>query len=1726
MTSSDPLTLSSEAWFCSTAFRRSSLLAIALLLSAFVAPASLAQGPMVWTDQLDYPPGSTALISGSGFHANETVTLQVTHVPGPSTGAGHLPWTVTTDASGHFSSSWFVDPDDSLGATFLLTATCEHGLYAEWTFTDSVSISVKGNGSCSGSDITSVCLGTTVCCKITGLGNGNFILVWTFVPTSTIKAIAFSTTNGNYQDSFLPDSNGAWSVAVWTNVGGSPGALLGTYNFTVKGCNPVPTITSISPISAPCGTLNVSVFGTNLTFATTLNFGAGVTVNSKTVVSATELSVNVTIPCGSCGVRSVSVTNPQGNSCISPFAACGGGTAMLPNAFTITCTTPPVITCPASATVECGSSTAPAATGTATATASCGTVASITHSDGAMSDLCGNTGVFTRTWTATDTCGNSASCNQTITVQDTTNPVVSCPAPLSLQCGSGNAATIAGWLASATASDTCGTATVTNNYSGLTPTCGNAGTATVTFTATDACGRTSTCQRTITVTDSAPPAFDNCTPGTTSLGCNPASIPGCDPGVTASDACGTASVGCTIVDSGPDCAKVRTITYTATDACGNTAACVRSYTWTIDASGTPPTFNNCSPGNTDLGCNPTAIPDCDRGVTATDTCGPATVVCTSSDSGTGCNHARTLTYVATDPCGNSATCLRTYTWIEDTTAPVITLAPPSALGCNPTAAQIDAAFGAASVSDNCSQNLVAQGTVGQESGTGCSFQTTKNWTVTDGCGNVGVQSQTVTYSRDTELPVITLVAAGTLPCNPTPAQIDAAFGAASVSDNCSQNLVAQGTVGQESGAGCSLQKTKNWTVTDGCGNLGVASQTVTYSRDTELPVITLVAAASLPCNPTAAQIDAAFGAASVSDNCSQNLVAQGVVGQESGTGCSFQTTKNWTVTDGCGNVGVQSQTVTYSRDTELPVITVAASDSLGCNPTESQIAEAFGDASVSDNCSTGLVASATISEEDGAGCTRTRTKNWTVTDGCGNLGVASQTVTYSRDTELPVITLAAAGALPCNPTPAQIEAAFGSASVTDDCSANLIAQGVVGQESGTGCSFQTTKNWTVTDGCGNVGVQSQAVTYTRDTELPVITLVAAGTLTCNPTPAQIEAAFGAASVSDNCSVNLIAQGVVGQESGSGCSFQTTKNWTVTDGCGNVGVQSQTVTYSRDTELPVITLVAAGTLPCNPTAAQIEAAFGAASVSDNCSVNLIAQGTVGQESGAGCSFQTTKNWTVTDGCGNVGVQSQTVTYSRDTELPVITLVAAGALPCNPTAAQIEAAFGAASVSDNCSVNLIAQGIVGQESGAGCSFQTTKSWTVTDGCGNVGVQSQTVTYSRDTELPVITLVAAGALSCNPTPVQIEAAFGAASVSDNCSANLIAQGVVGQESGTGCSFQTTKNWTVTDGCGNVGVQSQTVTYSRDTELPVITLVAAGTLPCNPTPAQIEAAFGSASVSDNCSVNLIAQGIVGQESGTGCSFQTTKNWTVTDGCGNVGVQSQTVTYSRDTELPVITLVAAASLPCNPTPAQIDAAFGAASVSDNCSQNLIAQGIVGQESGAGCSFQTTKNWTVTDGCGNVGVQSQTVTLHAVTPSSRSSPSLRRPRSPCNPTAAQIDAAFGAASVSDNCSVNLIAQGTVGQESGAGCSFQTTKNWTVTDGCGNVGVQSQTVTYSRDTELPVITLVAAGALPCNPTAAADRCGVRRGFGLRQLQPEPHCPGHRSARRAAQAARSRPPRTGR
>ena len=110
-------------------------------LSAFNAQGQAT--PTIKTDLLDYPPGSTAIITGTGFQPGETVTLQVLHVDGDSLGTDpqyHQPFTAIADGDGNVSFTWFVPNDgDALGANFKLTADGQSsGRYAEWFFTDAL----------------------------------------------------------------------------------------------------------------------------------------------------------------------------------------------------------------------------------------------------------------------------------------------------------------------------------------------------------------------------------------------------------------------------------------------------------------------------------------------------------------------------------------------------------------------------------------------------------------------------------------------------------------------------------------------------------------------------------------------------------------------------------------------------------------------------------------------------------------------------------------------------------------------------------------------------------------------------------------------------------------------------------------------------------------------------------------------------------------------------------------------------------------------------------------------------------------------------------------------------------------------------------------------------------------------------------------------------------------------------------------------------------------------------------------------------------------------------------------------------------------------------------------------------------------------------------------------------------------------------------------------------
>jgi hypothetical protein len=99
----------------------------------------------------------------------------------------------------------------------------------------------------------------------------------------------------------------------------------------------LPTVTSVSPYSGEQGaTLEVTVGGTNLTGATAVGFGDGITVNSFTVVSAAEITASISIDTtATLGLRDVSVTTSAGTGTLN-----GGFTVVEVGAVTVSVDAP------------------------------------------------------------------------------------------------------------------------------------------------------------------------------------------------------------------------------------------------------------------------------------------------------------------------------------------------------------------------------------------------------------------------------------------------------------------------------------------------------------------------------------------------------------------------------------------------------------------------------------------------------------------------------------------------------------------------------------------------------------------------------------------------------------------------------------------------------------------------------------------------------------------------------------------------------------------------------------------------------------------------------------------------------------------------------------------------------------------------------------------------------------------------------------------------------------------------------------------------------------------------------------------------------------------------------------------------------------------------------------------------------------------------------------------
>ncbi|TRZ70062.1 MAG: HYR domain-containing protein, partial [Bacteroidetes bacterium] len=518
--------------------------------------------------------------------------------------------------------------------------------------------------------------------------------------------------------------------------------------------------------------------------------------------------------------------------------------------------------------------------------------------------------------------------------------IIAPPLPLDVECNDPNAAQqIVNWLETALASDGATSIPVTDNYNGITMACGS--TLTVTFSAQDICGNVATATGEIRIIDTQVPAItcpvdvsgyaDNAECFATGIVLGTA---------TATDNCSTPVV----TNNAPAQFPVGTtiVTWTATDACGNTATCSQSVT--IIDNNQPPTItcpvdvvqtalpNNCALNNV-------IIPD----PVTTDNCGVVlqtwsmSGVTTGNSPATGINSVSgqtfnvgitTVTYTVADAAGNTATCAFNV-WIKDLVKPVFSS------GCPVDVTQpADAGLCTASVTipppsitDPCNEGYTVVNSFNNTNNASGLYPvgvTIVHWTITDASGNTNTCDQIITIT-DNQPPVVTCPAPVTVTAAPPLCVVPAVvIGPLTATDNCGIATITWTKTGATTASGSgdvngtSFNVGDNavtYTVTDIHGNISTCSFTVTVHDQVPPTVITCPADVTRNADANACSAALVVPAPVVSDPCGEIVSVLNSFNNTtdaSGTYPIGTTVVTWTFTDQSGNVTTCVQNITIN----------------------------------------------------------------------------------------------------------------------------------------------------------------------------------------------------------------------------------------------------------------------------------------------------------------------------------------------------------------------------------------------------------------------------------------------------------------------------------------------------------------------------------------------------------------------------------------------------------------------------------------------------------------------------------------------------------------------------------------------------------------------------------------------------------------------------------------------
>ncbi|NEN23161.1 HYR domain-containing protein [Cryomorpha ignava] len=469
-------------------------------------------------------------------------------------------------------------------------------------------------------------------------------------------------------------------------------------------------------------------------------------------------------------------------------------------------------------------------------------------------------------FTATDQFGNTAVCTFNIILQPSDPIAITCTDDIVTPADAGTCEALVNYDAPTT-NDSCNIATVTQTAGLPSGAVFPEGETTITYEITDLAGNSATCSFTVTVVDEEAPEV-TC-PADILV-----NIPDGDCAAVVAYGVPVATDNCALSDlsltaglaSGESFpAGINTVTFTATDAAGNTTSC--SFTVSI-IEAVPPTIT----------CPVDIIIDNDPGI-----CG-AVVDYTAPEGDDNCGGAATaltaglapgsefpvgitvVTYTVTDLSGNQTSCSFNVT-VNDTELPVFDCPENVAVNSAPDICGAVYNFALPEATDNCTDILIVSQTGGPTTGSTLALgETAFEFTTQDDAGNTATCSYTVTVV-DATAPVFTNCPTdSTLYLAPGSCTVVADYGNPLASDNC--NVTVSQTAGPSNGASLNPGSyAYEITATDNAGNSTLCTFTFTV-LDTIAPVIIC------PADFETCDLVPEFDLPTATDNCEIAAIVQ------------------------------------------------------------------------------------------------------------------------------------------------------------------------------------------------------------------------------------------------------------------------------------------------------------------------------------------------------------------------------------------------------------------------------------------------------------------------------------------------------------------------------------------------------------------------------------------------------------------------------------------------------------------------------------------------------------------------------------------------------------------------------------------------------------------------------------------------------------------------------------